>query len=306
MITVIVPVYNAATTLRRCVDSILHQSYRDFELLLIDDGSTDSSPLLCDAYARQDSRVRVFHKPNGGVSSAHNVGLDHARGEWITFCDADDWVEDSFSEVMAARYTEDIVCFSHVVTRPFRHVREFCSTEETYDEQHPFPAEWLHTMFRSPWAELFRMSCVGTLRFDTKIKVGEDFVFNLQFLSRARTLRYVPGKPFYCYDEPATHFLVKYQTSIERSVYAMERIFQAYWKLMIQDRQFEFLLFSDYKKLCQMDIYKRPRVWYDAPGVRMVYDRTKHSFPLRYRVNYFLMSFSWVSRMRVKLKSMEE
>lgn len=91
-ISVIVPVYNAEPYLRRCIGCILSQTFADFELLLIDDGSKDRSGAICEEYADRDSRVRVFHKPNGGVSSARNSGLDHALGEWITFCDADDWV----------------------------------------------------------------------------------------------------------------------------------------------------------------------------------------------------------------------
>lgn len=93
MISVIVPVYNAEKYLHRCVDSILVQSYTDFELLLIDDGSTDGSGAICDDYAAKDNRVCVFHKENGGVSSARNVGLDNAKGEYVTFCDADDYVD---------------------------------------------------------------------------------------------------------------------------------------------------------------------------------------------------------------------
>ena len=93
MISIIVPVYNTEKYLDRCIQSILSQTYTDFELLLINDGSTDSSGAICDKYAEQDSRVRVFHKENGGVSSARNVGLDNAKGEWVTFCDSDDWVE---------------------------------------------------------------------------------------------------------------------------------------------------------------------------------------------------------------------
>ena len=94
MISVIVPIYNTEKYLDRCIQSILSQTYTDFELLLVDDGSTDSSGAICDKYAKQDSRVRVFHKENGGVSSARNLGLDNVKGEWVTFCDSDDWVED--------------------------------------------------------------------------------------------------------------------------------------------------------------------------------------------------------------------
>lgn len=96
MFSVIVPVYNTEKYLRRCVDSILAQTFTDFELLLINDGSSDNSGAICDEYAEKDSRVRVFHKENGGVSSARNLGLDNARGEWITFVDSDDWVESNW------------------------------------------------------------------------------------------------------------------------------------------------------------------------------------------------------------------
>ena len=92
-ISVNIPVYNTEKYLHRCIDSVLAQTYQDLELLLIDDGSKDSSGAICDEYAAQDARVKVFHKENGGVSSARNVGLDHAQGEWITFVDSDDYIE---------------------------------------------------------------------------------------------------------------------------------------------------------------------------------------------------------------------
>lgn len=95
-ISIIVPVYNAEKYLHHCIDSILAQTFIDFELLLIDDGSKDLSGSICDKYARKDSRIRVFHKENGGVSSARNLGLDNAKGEWITFIDADDIVNQSY------------------------------------------------------------------------------------------------------------------------------------------------------------------------------------------------------------------
>jgi glycosyltransferase EpsJ len=99
-ISVIVPVYRAETTLARCVDSILSQTFRDFELLLIDDGSPDGSGALCDQYAARDSRVRVFHKENDGVSSARNLGLYKAQGTYIAFADSDDWMEPAELETL--------------------------------------------------------------------------------------------------------------------------------------------------------------------------------------------------------------
>ena len=88
MISVIVPVYKVEKYLRRCVDSILKQTYTDFELLLVDDGSPDGCPQICDEYAMQDARVRALHKPNGGLSDARNYGLDQMRGDWVSFIDS--------------------------------------------------------------------------------------------------------------------------------------------------------------------------------------------------------------------------
>src|SRR5690606_27364966 len=92
-VSVIIPVYNAEKYLRECLDSVLAQTFTDFEVLLINDGSTDASGKICDEYAEKDSRIKVFHKENGGVSSARNLGLDNAKGEWISFVDSDDTIE---------------------------------------------------------------------------------------------------------------------------------------------------------------------------------------------------------------------
>ena len=89
--SIIVPVYKAEDTIRECIDSVLKQQYTDFELILVDDGSPDNSGGICDEYAANDSRIRVIHKENGGVSSARNIGIDTALGKYIIFRDSDDW-----------------------------------------------------------------------------------------------------------------------------------------------------------------------------------------------------------------------
>ena len=120
LISVIVPVYNSEQTLHRCIDSILGQTYRNFELLLINDGSKDRSGEICDEFARQDSRVKVFHKENGGVSSARNVGLDNARGDWVTFVDSDDWVGDTYLDNYSIKDNNsiDLICQGYITTKP--------------------------------------------------------------------------------------------------------------------------------------------------------------------------------------------
>ena len=107
-ISIIVPVYNAEKYLRHCLDSILNQSFQDFELLLVDDGSKDRSGKICDEYAEKDKRVSVWHQENQGVSVARNVGLEHAQGEWIYFPDSDDIVIENALEIMMKMCVEDI------------------------------------------------------------------------------------------------------------------------------------------------------------------------------------------------------
>lgn len=103
MVSIIVPVYNVENYLKKCLDSIINQSYTNLEILLIDDGSTDASGVLCGKYAEKDSRVKIFYKENGGLSSARNMGLDHAEGEYITFIDSDDYLaEDAIESLVTS------------------------------------------------------------------------------------------------------------------------------------------------------------------------------------------------------------
>lgn len=113
-ISIIVPVYNTEKYLHKCVDSILAQTFPDFEILLVNDGSTDSSRQICESYANKDSRIKVFNKENEGVSSARNVGIENAKGEWITFVDSDDWINERTLEVaikQAMCNDADICCY---------------------------------------------------------------------------------------------------------------------------------------------------------------------------------------------------
>ena len=111
-VSVIVPVYNTEKYLNKCIDSILAQTFTDFELLLIDDGSTDNSGFICDEYAEKDKRVKVFHKENGGVSRARNLGIDNAQGEYLSFIDSDDYIRpEMYSELVAIadKFNVDLV-----------------------------------------------------------------------------------------------------------------------------------------------------------------------------------------------------
>lgn len=111
-VSVIVPVYKSERFIRKCVDSILAQTYEDFELILVDDGSPDRCGEICENYARHDERVRVIHKPNGGVSSARNADIKQANGEWLAFVDSDDWIIPDYLETL-------VIGILHIVSRIF-------------------------------------------------------------------------------------------------------------------------------------------------------------------------------------------
>ena len=100
LISVIVPIYKVEKYLDRCVESLINQTYKNLEIILVDDGSPDNSPAMCDNYAKKDSRIKVVHKKNGGLSDASNVGMSVATGEFISFIDSDDYVSDDFFEVL--------------------------------------------------------------------------------------------------------------------------------------------------------------------------------------------------------------
>lgn len=186
-ISVIVPVYKAEAHLCRCVDSILSQTFKDFELLLIDDGSPDKSGEICDEYARKDSRVRVFHKKNGGVSSARNVGLDNARGEWVAFVDSDDYIENGYLATLnLVEQGTEVIHFG------FKKETSDKSIYNCFEFKHPklVPLEIFFTKqyFSScSVSYFFAKSLVESIRFNENLKYSEDRQFIIQVLLHTKS-----------------------------------------------------------------------------------------------------------------------
>lgn len=120
LISVIVPVYKVEKYLHKCVESIINQTYKNFEIILVDDGSPDNCPAICDEYAKKDSRIKVIHKENGGLSSARNAGVKQATGDYIWFVDGDDFISDGALEVLSRKISEDnydVICFNYYTVR---------------------------------------------------------------------------------------------------------------------------------------------------------------------------------------------
>ena len=192
-ISVIIPVYNTGNYLKSCLDSVLGQSFTDFEVLLVDDGSKDDSGVICDEYALKDSRVRVFHQVNSGVSNARNLALSEACGEWICFIDSDDVVLPDYLEDMVSAITED-VCLVMANISDCRMVGVIQEDIHLSGEQMVrYILEHSVLNLSGPVAKLFnrRILLSNHISFPEDIRYGEDFVFFLKYLNciEALTIR---------------------------------------------------------------------------------------------------------------------
>ena len=191
-LSVIVPVYNTQKYLRNCIDSILRQTFQNFELILVDDGSKDDSGIICDQYADLDSRVRVYHKSNGGVTSARKFGVNHVadrKNHWITFVDSDDSLpEDAFESLVQASQEADCdIVYGRIDTLSY-----------PFSELHPslFCAYLISRKYFdvAPFAKLFRKELFGDFIFDIprNIYVGEDFLMNIRLgFTTTKPIRFI-------------------------------------------------------------------------------------------------------------------
>lgn len=194
LISVIVPVYNVQKYLSDCVESLINQSYNNLEIILVDDGSTDKSSIICDSYKNSYNRIIVLHKKNGGVASARNAGLDCCTGDYISFVDSDDYLAYDFYENIVAQilvYKADIIIGSvqkvseckQLLTRSNVNLVEL-SNVTALRKMFDVPA----TIEMSVWNKVYSRKCIGSCKFDTSLKYPEDVKFNIDVLKKAYTL----------------------------------------------------------------------------------------------------------------------
>lgn len=200
MISIIVPVYNAEKYISKCIDSILSQTFIYFELILINDGSTDKSALICEKYAQIDNRVKVFHKQNGGAGSARNLGLEKASGDWIMFVDADDWIERECLE-FCSKYIDnniDLIVFSCFWDADSRLPERVCLAPSDFKDILPIYID--KVIFTSPWCKLFRKNKINELhlRFNEKLlSFGEDTLFVFEYLKTIKSMQLLSNELYH-------------------------------------------------------------------------------------------------------------
>ena len=201
IVSIIVPVYNAEKYLLRCIESILSQSIQNIELLLVDDGSQDNSAQICDEYSQKDTRVRVIHKENGGVSSARNLGIKEAKGEWITFVDADDYLDKRTIEVCAAHFAEnDIVRFSMRIIYSEDEKNTIVYSISEVDKEEYIAQVISRKTLLGVWGGFYKKELFEKydIIFDKTLISGEDWVVLFQLIQNAARIKII-NNPLYQY-----------------------------------------------------------------------------------------------------------
>ena len=221
-ISVIVPVYKAEKYLHRCVDSILAQTFANFELILVDDGSPDGSGALCDEYARKDSRVKVIHKENGGVASARQCGMDNATGIYTIHADPDDWVEPTILEELynkaIAENADMVICDFYVNEKSgTTYVTQKVSKETS---QKVLEDLLFHRLHGSLWNKLIKSACYTeyNIKFVAGLNTSEDYLICVKVLKNNPRVTYL-NKAFYHYDQEINSDSITHQYTI--STYRM-------------------------------------------------------------------------------------
>lgn len=198
MISIIVPVYNVEKYIKNCLDSIINQTYKDLEIILVDDGSTDNSGVICDEYASTDNRIKVIHKENGGQSSARNLGIKSANGEFIGFVDSDDTIELEMFELLynAIQGTDIAICGHNVVYDNCKKTNS--NSEEKFLNEESLWEQIFGKLNNAVWNKLFKREYLENIKFDLNFAHGEDLLFNIMYLKKAKTGMLV-DKPMYNY-----------------------------------------------------------------------------------------------------------
>lgn len=205
MISIIIPIYKVEKYLHKCIDSLLAQTYQNIELILVDDGSPDNCGKICDYYATIDHRVKVIHQQNAGVSAARNAGIDIARGEYIGFCDPDDYVSDNMYECMlkaAIRNDVDLVACGYEylseeyivdATRLYQEkMDEIMNPRELYSKLADMPPSIRHGVV----TKLFKKSLVADIRFNNGLHSAEDVNFLLDYIAKVSSSVFI-HRPLY-------------------------------------------------------------------------------------------------------------
>lgn len=298
LVSIIIPVYNAERTLCKCIDSILGQDFNNYEIILVNDGSKDSSLDICNEYGSKHHNISVINQNNAGVSSARNAGLDVAKGYWITFIDSDDYIENGFFNCLDT-YNEDLIILNS---------KNLSLTGDMSDSLFSKKNKQLHnknsitqflstyidsSLYRAPWAKFYKKELIKDIRFDTNMKIGEDSHFVFRYLCNIKTMSYLGSNAHYVLRLSEQESNVKYSSSIDYSIDSLRKLFQTYCYLQtiypITNKGFVSYL-GYFKLICKDERNKNPRKWWKNKSVKEMYLFTWKYLSLSQKVKYFILS----------------
>ena len=234
--SIIIPIYNAENTLEKCLNSIIKQSFSNYEVILIDDGSTDQSLSICKRYEMHYKNFHVIHQQNSGPSMARNVGLDNATGNWICFVDSDDSIEKNYlQDIQAAAqgYDVDVIFIGHNKVDEFGKKEVFIPGEKSDTNIKTALVLSECDMFGYTWIKAFRKDSIKDIRFDSSLNLFEDEVFTCQVLPNCGRIGVV-NKPLYNYNIGDGNSLI--ERTHEDYCIKCDKVYQA-WKAMLRESQ---------------------------------------------------------------------
>lgn len=271
-ISIITPVYQAEADLPACLDSILAQTFTDFELLLIDDESTDRSGEICDEYAARDPRVRVIHQQNGGVSKARNQGLRLARGQWITFIDADDTISPNYLAAIKETDADMIILEAAEAYSDGRIIPlETADLNATGDCIPRKTGQQIHLLLlRLPSAKIIKRACLEGMKFQIGQKLGEDTEFMLRCYKRINSIRTLSGH-YYYWRQHDISIKKKYAHSPRHSARSLKNIYKAYKLLGERNTEFELCLLCLFLHVTdRSNMYEVNKDWFKDETIKKI------------------------------------
>ncbi|AQP53092.1 hypothetical protein CBF34_02740 [Vagococcus penaei] len=198
MISVIVPIFNSESTLKTCINSIVKQSFQDFELILVDDGSNDDSKKICQEFIDNYKNIKYFYKNNSGVSSTRNYGLLQANGKYIVFIDSDDSIEKNYLDIMykyiVTHHADLVICGYNISYEGMKQEKIYLDEEKILTNTQfyqIFGTLYENNLLNSPWNKIYKKELIKNM-FDEKISLGEDLLFNLDYFKNIKKIVIIP------------------------------------------------------------------------------------------------------------------
>lgn len=307
LVSVIVPIYNMEHYLEKCITSILQQTYSSLEIILVDDGSTDKSAMICDMYAEEDKRIKVIHKKNRGVSEARNSGLEIAKGKYISFVDADDFVTKNFIEELVnaiCKSKADLAICGYEKIGGIPNTKDIdvyknqifiLDSVETVDKESViYHTICTNIMGSYLWNKLFKAELLKNMKLDNNLLIGEDMVYVIEYEIKSKSFVYVP-KPLYKYkmnpnsalnavgmvekrkwiscleSTEKVNYLLKEENDFIKNCSAYRQVRSSLWVMfhMVLENYYDKELSENIRTLVRRNYEEYKRIGYGSPAMRI-------------------------------------